>query len=137
MEKELSQSHVSKGSSYNHTKGFRLSLVHIHCHLINIGKRWDVPLKGNGQVNYDSHWKKFCKAIKIFIFSPDQCGSVGWVSFYKVKGHWFDPWSGHMTALQVQFMVRVHKGGNLSMIPSHISVSLPLFLPHSPLSENK
>ena len=45
--------------------------------------------------------------------SPDWCGSVGWVSFWKVKGHWFNSWSGHMPGLQVQPPVRVHTRGKL------------------------
>ena len=44
--------------------------------------------------------------LKIFFeiknFSPDQCGSVGWLSFHKVKGHWFDFQSGHTAGVWVQ-----------------------------------
>ena len=28
--------------------------------------------------------------------SPDQCGSGGWASSCKAKGHWFESLSGHM-----------------------------------------
>ena len=33
-------------------------------------------------------------------FSPDQCGSVGWASSHKVKGHRSDSPSGHRPGLQ-------------------------------------
>ena len=28
--------------------------------------------------------------------NPDPCGPVGWVSFCKLRGHWFDSRSGHI-----------------------------------------
>ena len=63
--------------------------------------------------------------------NPDQCGSLGWVSFHKAKGHQFDPWSRHMPELWVQSLVGAHMRGNQSMFLS-LSFSLP-----SPLSKNK
>ena len=39
-------------------------------------------------------------------FSPDCCGSVGWVSFHKAKGRWCDSWSGHMPGLQARSPVK-------------------------------
>ena len=61
------------------------------------------------------------------LIGPDQCGSVGWVSSHKVKGHWFSFWSGHMLRLRVLSVDgRVQEGmcttGNQSMFLSH---SLP------------
>ena len=47
--------------------------------------------------------------------SPDRCGSVGWVSSYKVKGRQFDSCSGHMPGLQVQSLVRAHRSSNQSI----------------------
>ena len=64
--------------------------------------------------------------------SPDWCGSVGWVSSCKVKGCWFDSWSGHMPGLWVQTPVGVCTGGNWSMFVSHIDLSLLLSLPPFP-----
>lgn len=37
--------------------------------LTNAESNINVPLKGNGKVNYDSHWMKFCETIKMFVFS--------------------------------------------------------------------
>ena len=34
--------------------------------------------------------------------SPGGHGSVGWALFCRVKGHWFDSWSGHMPGLWVR-----------------------------------
>ena len=28
--------------------------------------------------------------------NPDWCGSIGWMSYCKVKGHQVNSWSGHM-----------------------------------------
>ena len=53
---------------------------------------------------------------------PGRCGSAGWASSHKAKGYQFDSWSP----------VGVHARGNWSMSLSHISVSLPLFLPYFP-----
>ena len=44
--------------------------------------------------------------------SPDQCGSVGWASSLKVKGHKFDSCSGHMPRLWVWSLVGAHMRGN-------------------------
>ena len=60
---------------------------------------------------------------------PDQCGSVGWASSRKMKGHQFDSWSGHKPGLQVWSPVAVSTRGNRLMFLSHIHVSLTLFLP--------
>ena len=54
--------------------------------------------------------------------SPDQCGSVGWASSCKVKGHRLDYRSGHMPGLQVQSRSGAYKR-------QLITVSLPFFLP--------
>ena len=62
-------------------------------------------------------------------YGPDQCGSVGWASSHKAKGHRFDSQSGHMQGLWVRYPVGVLLRGNQSMFFSHIDVSLPLFLP--------
>ena len=36
---------------------------------------------------------------------PDPCGSIGWMSSHKAKGHLFDSQSGHMPGSQVQSVV--------------------------------
>ena len=46
---------------------------------------------------------------------PGWCGSVGWASSWKAKGHWFNSKSGHMSALWVWSSVMVHMRGNRSM----------------------
>ena len=38
---------------------------------------------------------KLTKLLKSEWAGPGQCGSVGWVSFHKLKGHRFDSQSGH------------------------------------------
>ena len=48
-------------------------------------------------------------------------------SSHKVKGCWFNSWTGHMPELQVGSLVGVH-----AMFLSHTDVSLPLFLPPFP-----
>ena len=66
------------------------------------------------------------------MFCPDQYGSVGWGLSCKVKGRWFDSWSGHTPGLWAQSPVRLWARGNRSMLLSHIAVSNPVFLPPSP-----
>ena len=39
--------------------------------------------------------------FKKLIYCPNQCASVGWVSFHKAKGRQFDSWSAHMPGLWV------------------------------------
>ena len=63
--------------------------------------------------------------------SPDQCGSVGWVSSRKAKGRWFNAQSGHVPGLQVWPPVRACMRGNQLMFLS-LSFSRP-----SPLSKTK
>ena len=59
------------------------------------------------------------------------CGSVAWASSRKPKGHWFNSRSRHMPGLcQVPSWGHVRNSG--LMFLSHISVSLPLFLPPFP-----
>ena len=65
----------------------------------------------------------------LFLFHSDWCRLVGWASSYKVKGHQFNSWSGHMPGLQVQSQVGAHTRSNESVFLSRIDVSLPLFLP--------
>ena len=60
---------------------------------------------------------------------PDPCGSVGCGSSHKATGHQSASQSGHKPGLWVQTPIRVRAGGNQSMFCSHITVSLPLFLP--------
>ena len=36
---------------------------------------------------------------------PDWCGSVGWASSLKPKGHQFNSQSGHMSGLQARSLV--------------------------------
>ena len=38
-------------------------------------------------------------------YSPDWCGSLGWPSSLKPRGHWFDSQSGHMPGLWARFLV--------------------------------
>ena len=40
-------------------------------------------------------------ATKNVINCPDWCGSFGWASSCKAKGHWFDSQPGRMPGLQV------------------------------------
>ena len=74
-------------------------------------------------------------------FCPDQCGSVGWASSGKLKGHQFGSRSGPMSGLQVQ-SPRVCKRQpiNISLLhwwfsPS-VSPSLPFFS-LEPINEKK
>ena len=69
--------------------------------------------------------------LKVFTFSPDRCGSVGWVSSRKEKGCWWFLVKAH---IQDAGSRRKSAGGNRSMFLSHINVSLPLFLPPFPPS---
>ena len=41
----------------------------------------------------------------IYGFSPDWCGSVGWVLSPKPKGHWIESHSGHMPGLWARSLV--------------------------------
>ena len=34
--------------------------------------------------------KTFIRGLENCDYCPDQCGSVGWASSCKLKGHWFD-----------------------------------------------
>ena len=57
---------------------------------------------------------------------PDQCGSVGWVSSFKEKGHRVRfPVEAHAW---VAGSIGAHARVNRSIFLSHIDVSLPLFL---------
>ena len=76
------------------------------------------------------NWRKE-NVIKI-IRSPGQCGSVGWVSYCKVRGCRFNSWSGHMPGLWAWSLVGEHARGDRLMFLSHIGVSLPPFLPPFP-----
>ena len=60
------------------------------------------------------------------------CGSDGWTSSCKPKGHRFNSRSGHIPRLQIWSPVRVRTKGNQSMFLSHINVSLLLSLPPFP-----
>ena len=54
---------------------------------------------GHGDIcNSANNKNKEKERMKI---SPDWCGSVGWVSYRKVKGRRFDSQSGHMPGLLV------------------------------------
>ena len=46
---------------------------------------------------------------------PGWCGTVGWVSSGKPKGHQFNQQSQHMLGLQVQSLVGAHMEDNQSM----------------------
>ena len=63
--------------------------------------------------------------------SSDQSASFGLASCCEAKGCQFDSWSGHMPRLWVWSPVGACMRGNWSMALSHISASLPLFLPLS------
>ena len=60
--------------------------------------------------------------IKTECKCPGWCGSVGWVSSCKPKGHGFVSQSGHMPGLLVQSLTGVPTKGNQLMFLSH---SLP------------
>ena len=59
---------------------------------------------------------------------PACCGSVGWASFSKAKGHQFDSWSQHLPGLWVQSPLEVHTRGGRCFSP---------FLPPFPLSKEQ
>ena len=66
---------------------------------------------------------------------PGWCGSVDWALACELKGHWFDSGSGHMPGLQVGSLHLAQWGrarSNQLIFLSHITVSLPLFLPLFP-----
>ena len=68
-------------------------------------------------------------SLKIKLMGPDQCGSVGWAPFHKMKGHQLDSWLGPTPGLRVQSLVGV---GAWSMFLACIDVSPLLFLPPFP-----
>ena len=70
------------------------------------------------------------------ITSPGQCGSVGWVLSYRVKGRWFDSWSGHMPGLWVRCLVGARMRGDGLMFLSYTVVSLSFSLPSLPSKVN-
>ena len=70
-------------------------------------------------------------------WSLDRRDSVGWASSHKAKGPWFDPLSVLMSGLWVWFLVGACRRGKGWMFLSHISVSLPLFLPFLSLKISK
>ena len=70
--------------------------------------------------------------IKCVASGPSQCGSIGWASSCKPKGHRFHSRSGHMPGLQVPPPVRAPAEGSGLMILSDLHVSLPFHLPPSP-----
>ena len=72
-------------------------------------------------------------SIKRWRYIPDRCGSVGWTSSCKVKGHWLNSRSGHMPGLQVRSPIRVRTTGNWWVFLSHLDVS-PSLSPSLPLS---
>ena len=97
-------------------------------------KRW---LSRNQDVYLTRHWINWCFGLGVPSLNywencPGLCGSVGWASFCKLQGCWFNSRSGHMPGLQVSSPVGVCEGGNQSMFLSHVIVSLPLFLPPFP-----
>ena len=72
--------------------------------------------------------------IKYVTGSPDWCGSVGWASFWEMKGCRFDSQSGHM--LGCRFGPQMGHVQEQLINVSHVDVSLPLFLLPSPLTKN-
>ena len=64
-------------------------------------------------------WLKYVKC------HPDQCGSVGWASYHRVKSHWFNSRSGHMPGLRVSFPSE-HVRETMDWWFSHTSVFLSL-----------
>ena len=80
----------------------------------------------SGSIFKRLHWK-----LKIRCSCPDWCGSVGWASSCKLKGHQFDPWSRNTPGFGVRSQVRAHVR-DTNWYFSHNDVSLPLFLPSSP-----
>ena len=63
--------------------------------------------------------------FKIFIYCPNQYGSVGWASSCKAKGHQFNSQPGHMPGFCPPYDRQL-------IDVSHIYASLPLFLPLFP-----
>ena len=64
---------------------------------------------------------------------PDQCDSVGRVSFCKAKGCWFDSRSGHMPGFSPQSAACETQLISVSLT----SISPPSLSPSRPLSKNK
>ena len=62
--------------------------------------------------------------------SSGWCGSVGWVSSHKPKGHQFNSWSGHLPGLWARSPIGAHARGRQSMC---LSLSFSLC---SPLSKD-
>ena len=87
-------------------------------------KRWSTDTC----YNIDELWKPLC--------CPDWCGSVGWVSFCKVKGCWFNSPSGRMPGFRVLSPVGECETGHRSMFLS-LSFSLPSSLSKNNLKKKK
>ena len=49
--------------------------------------------------------KTYTFVCSIDTFPPGGCGSVGWASFCKAKGHQFDSRSGHIPGLCVKLIL--------------------------------
>ena len=90
----------------------------LHHHFKNIcisdslRKRDSISCQNKGQI-YPVQWRQCC---------PGWCGSVGWMLSCKLRGCWFNSWSGHMPRLRVQRQpINVslsHRCLSLSLLPS-------------------
>ena len=68
--------------------------------------------------------RKQLKLQELPILCPDQCGSVGWASFCKVRGHWFLV----RAHARVSSLDGAHMRGNRWMLFLSLSSSFPLSL---------
>ena len=75
---------------------------------------------------------EYYSVIKKMKYCPGQCGSVGWASSCKGKGHQFDFCLGHMSGLWAWSPGGACVSSNQLMFLSQIDVSLFLFLPPFP-----
>ena len=80
------------------------------------------------------HYNEFQKKPSVY---PDQCGSVGWASSHKLKGHRFNSQSGLMPGLQVQSPDWAHSEGIQLMFSLTLMFLSLSYLLLSPLSKRK
>ena len=68
------------------------------------------------------------KNDRICCYSPDLCGSVGWVLSHKAKSHQFDSRLGNMSGFRDWSLVRcIQEATNRCFFPS-LSLFLPSYL---------
>ena len=91
--------------------------------------------------SYSCLWPKHGPDVPLSVAEskahPEWCGSVGWASTYKLKGHWFKSRSGHKPGFPARFPVRgVWEATGWCLSLTSVFLFLSFSLP-SPLSENE